>query len=197
MKKNAFIFLGRSGCGKGTQSKLLIEHFAKADSGRKVVYTETGAGFREFIKTDSYSSTRAGEIMATGGRQPDFLAVHIWSHALIRDIGDTTDVLIIDGTPRSLSEARILETVFPFYGFFPSVIYLSLSREIATERLLERAREDDTKQKIIEERMNWFDRDVMPAVLYYRSNQAVRFIEVDASHDAEVLHREILSLIPL
>ena len=154
MKKSAFVFLGRSGSGKGTQSKLLMEHLAKTGFGKKLLYTETGAGFREFIKTDSYSSTLAGEIMARGGRQPDFLAVHIWSHSLIRDLGSDTHIIIIDGTPRSLNEARILETVFPFYGFSPSVVYLSLSREIAIERLLERAREDDKKRGIIEERMN-------------------------------------------
>mgnify|MGYP001566592290 CR=1 FL=1 len=196
MKKEVFIFLGRSGSGKGTQSRLLIEHLAKTDE-RKVLYTETGAGFREFIKTDSYSSTLAGKIMATGGRQPDFLAVHIWSHSLIRDLGDGINTLIIDGTPRSLDEARILETVFPFYGFSPSVVYLSLSREVAIERLLERAREDDKRQAVIEERMNWFDHDVMPVVGYYSSNQAVRFIEVEAGHDAETLHRKILSLLSL
>lgn len=197
MNKDAFIFLGRSGSGKGTQSKLLIEYLAKTRPEQKLLYSETGAGFREFIKTDSYSSTLAGAIMARGGRQPDFLAVHIWSHALIRGLRGGERILVIDGTPRSLNEAHILETVFPFYGFSPSVVYLSLSREIATERLLARAREDDKKQKIIEERMNWFDRDVLPAVDYYRSNRAVRLLEVDAGGSAESVHREILSLLAL
>ena len=48
VKQQSFIFMGRSGCGKGTQAKLLMEYLKKIDPARDIFYLETGAGVREF-----------------------------------------------------------------------------------------------------------------------------------------------------
>ena len=53
MKPQTFIFIGRSGCGKGTQAELVQEHLKQIDPKRKVLYIQTGAEFREFIKGNS------------------------------------------------------------------------------------------------------------------------------------------------
>ena len=52
-----FVFIGRSGCGKGTQAKLLIEELKKNDPAHEVMYIETGARIREFI-ADNAGFTR-------------------------------------------------------------------------------------------------------------------------------------------
>ena len=54
MELQTFIFIGRSGCGKGTQVTLLQEHIKKQDHKRHILfYIETGERFRQFIKEHS------------------------------------------------------------------------------------------------------------------------------------------------
>ena len=54
MELQTFIFIGRSGCGKGTQVTLLQEHFKKQDHKRHIFYIETGERFRQFIRSIVY-----------------------------------------------------------------------------------------------------------------------------------------------
>src|SRR4051812_13328117 len=102
MSPQTFILIGRSGCGKGTQAKLLQEHIEKHDeSKRSIYYLETGSNFREFFKGKTYSNQLAREIYEKDDRQPDFLAIWMWSNFFIKDLkGD--EHLISDGTSRSL-----------------------------------------------------------------------------------------------
>ena len=62
MELLTLIFIGRSGCGKGTQAELLQEYIKKLDQQRLIFYIETGERFRQFIKEQSLSSRSAAEI---------------------------------------------------------------------------------------------------------------------------------------
>ena len=115
MELQTFIFIGRSGCGKGTQVTLLQEYIRKQDQMRYVFYIETGERFRQFIKEHSLSSRLAAGIYKTGDRQPDFIAVWMWSHLLVERMTGEEHV-IFDGTPRSLQEAQIVDTAITFYN---------------------------------------------------------------------------------
>ena len=55
MKLQTFIFIGRSGCGKGTQVALLQKYIKTQDYKRPILYIETGERFRQFIKEPSLS----------------------------------------------------------------------------------------------------------------------------------------------
>ena len=63
MKFQTFIFIGRSGCGKGTQVALLQEYIKTRDHKRPILYIETGERLRQFIKEPSLSSRLAAEII--------------------------------------------------------------------------------------------------------------------------------------
>ena len=110
MKPQSFIFTGRSGVGKGTQAALLIEYLKKKDT-KKVLYFASGDGLREYIKGTKHSHKLAKQIYDTGGLFPEFLAVHNWSHFFSENMeGD--EHVILDGLPRKLCEAQILDTAF-------------------------------------------------------------------------------------
>ena len=51
-----FIFIGRSGCGKGTQAKLIIEHLKEKTPDIPHFYLETGESFRKLMAEDSFTS---------------------------------------------------------------------------------------------------------------------------------------------
>ena len=147
MELQTFIFIGRSGCGKGTQVALLQDYIKKQDPKGLIFYIETGQRFRQFIKEHSLSSRLAAEIYKSGNRQPDFIAVWMWSHLLVgRMTGE--EHLIFDGTPRSLQEAQIIDTAITFYGRKrPHVIYLNISRETSRTRMVARRRMDDINEE--------------------------------------------------
>ncbi|OJI08202.1 MAG: hypothetical protein COX02_01685 [Candidatus Vogelbacteria bacterium CG22_combo_CG10-13_8_21_14_all_37_9] len=191
----AFIFIGRSGCGKGTQASLLSDYLKQigvVSDQHPLFYLESGEKFRQFIKGYSHSSRLAKVVMNSGARQPDFLAVWNWSHILVENLmGD--EHIIFDGTPRSLLEAKALETALTFYGFSQkTVIYLNVSNEWSSKRLLDRGRTDDQALADITKRLAWFETDVLPAVDFYRQNSAYRFIELNGEQSIETIHQDLI-----
>lgn len=188
-----YIFIGRSGCGKGTQAKLLIDKLKTREPEREVLYLQTGGLIREFMAGESYSARRMKEISETGNRQPSFIAVNMWSNFLFQNIdGSKPQTLVADGTSRTLVEAEVLHRAFDwFYEIAaPTVIYLNVSNKWSTERLLARGRTDDNRKDIIE-RMKWFERDVLPAVEWYRGNDYYRFLDVDGERSIPEIHKDI------
>ena len=192
MELQTFIFIGRSGCGKGTQVALLQEYMKKLDQKRYIFYVETGERFRQFIKEHSLSSRSAAEIYKTGNRQPDFIAVWMWSHLLVERMTGEEHV-IFDGTPRSLHEAQILDTAITYYNRHrPHVLYFNISRETSKARMIARRRMDDINPEEIERRLNWFETDVIPAVEYFRNYPKYSFVELNGEQPVEVVQQELL-----
>jgi adenylate kinase family enzyme len=191
MEKQTFIFMGRSGCGKGTQADLLQEFLKKNDSEREILYIETGKRFRSFISQDSYSSQISRSMMEKGVLQPEFLAIYTWTGALIEGMKED-EHLIIDGTPRKLHEAEVLDTALQFYKRGkPHFIFMNVSREWSEERLKNRGRGDDAVE-LIQKRSDWYDTDVVPAINYFRDNSNFHFLDINGEQTIEEVHQEIL-----
>lgn len=188
-----FIFIGRSGCGKGTQAELLQK--ALEDKGERVLYIETGHLFRDFITGESFSQKKSKALYETSVRQPDFLACHMWSHLLLKSYEKGMNV-ILDGTPRSYAEALVLESAFNFFEFeHKYILHLNVSRDWAEERLAARGRLDDTSREKIEKRLNWFDKDVVPAIEYFKNNPSAQLVNVNGEQDIELVHSDIMKMI--
>src|ERR1035437_11069256 len=100
----AYIFIGRSGCGKGTQAELLIKNLE--NRGEKTLHVETGAFFREFIKKNLYTEVLAKNIVDSGGLMPEAMAINMWVSYLV-DNFTGKEQLIFDGAPRRLMEAEL------------------------------------------------------------------------------------------
>ncbi|MBI4156006.1 MAG: nucleoside monophosphate kinase [Candidatus Zambryskibacteria bacterium] len=192
MKPQTFIFIGRSGCGKGTQAELLKKLILEKDPQSKIFYLETGASFRQFVTGEKYSNKLANEIYKKGDRQPDFLAVHMWSHVLIADFKGTEHAFF-DGICRSLPEAMVFTTALEFYNRKATIIYINVSREWSEARLLARGRDDDKSREEIKKRLDWFDRDSYPAVEYFKSNDRYDVLDINGEQTIEKVHREIVT----
>ena len=193
MELGTYIFIGRSGCGKGTQAKLLSEYIKKNDpKNRSIFYMESGEKFREFISSSGYTAKLAKKIAEQGGLQPAFLAVHLWSHLMIEQM-DQDKHVIIDGTPRKLEEAKILGEGLAFYGRKPVVIFMNVSRAWAEDKLTKRDRTDDKTKKEIKKRLDWFESDVAPTVEYLKKSPLYKFIEINGEPRIEEVHAQILA----
>lgn len=190
-----FIFIGMSGCGKGTQAKLLGGHLNKIDSQREVFFLETGAEFRKFIQGENYTQKLSKKIHDDGGLQPEFLSVYMWSRLLVENFKEN-EHLIIDGTPRKLHDAGVLDSIFDFYKKEkPFLVFLNIGKKWATDRLIGRGRLDDNNDDI-KARLDWYETDVLLAIDFYRNNPKYIFLEINGEQTIEKVHRDILEKLP-
>jgi len=194
--QRTFIFIGPSGCGKGTQVKLLQNYLKAQDPTCEIFYHQSGNYFREFVKGTTYAADISRNALNNGERQPDFLAMWIWSNTFITNLHGH-EHLIIDGSPRSMNEQQNLDIALKFFKRAqPIVIYMKVSHDWALERMLGRAKEegraDDTKEAI-EKRLAWYESDVLPVVEHYRRDRDYDFIEINGEQSIEAVHQEIIT----
>jgi len=191
---HTIIFIGRSGCGKGTQADLFKNHIRDLDpQGRQILYVENGDRFRKFIRGESYSSKLSKNAYEKDERQPDFLACYMWAEMLIEEL-DKKMHIVFDGAPRSLPEAMIISTAIEFYERErPTVVYINVSRKWSEDRLLGRGRMDDTSLQKINKRLNWFDSDTLPAIEYFKASKQYKFIEVNGEQSIEKVRADIIA----
>lgn len=191
MQPLTFIFFGSSGAGKGTQAKLLIEYLKTADKDRPTLYIETGERFREFMTEASFTALRTKEAIDAGELLPEFLPIWIWTEYFVRHVsGD--EHLILDGLSRRAQEAPILDSAMRFYKRNkPFVIFIDVSRDWAKKHLLARGRGDDIDSEI-EPRLDWFEKNVIPAMQYFKENPDYNFIAINGEQTIPEVHVEIL-----
>jgi adenylate kinase family enzyme len=195
MTPKTFLFIGRSGAGKGTQAKLLVDYLTRQEANIPVYYLETGAHFREFITGTSYTSQRAKSMYDRAERMPDFLAVWNWADLLVKNFTSSMH-LIMDGMPRSMPEAIMLRTALDFYAIKdPYVVYIDVSPEWSRARLKERHRFDDKSDAEIEKKISWFNADVLPAIEYFKSDPFYMYLDINGERPIEKVHEEIISKI--
>ncbi|MES2996837.1 MAG: nucleoside monophosphate kinase [Verrucomicrobiota bacterium] len=164
-RKPAFIVLGAPGAGKGTQGKILgsiprFFHFACGDVFRSLD-TRTPLG-RRFVE---YSSR--GELV------PDELTIELW-RAQIDNVADThaykpdIDFLVLDGIPRNLRQAELLDE----YLDVLQVFHLScpdrseLARRMR-KRALKENRIDDANETVIMRRLATYEAETKPILEHY------------------------------
>lgn len=193
---NAYIFIGQSGSGKGTQAALLEQSIRSTHPTSSLLHFETGNIFRSFIQSDSYTAHKTKEVMDQGILPASFIGVHVWSHELINSY-DGQEFVIIDGTPRVAEEVPILLSAAKFYGWDTKVIYIEVSDTWANERLIGRGRADDLVEHERTARIRWFHDNVMPAVELLKTSSGVTCITVNGERSIEEIHADICAQINL
>ncbi|MFA6445831.1 MAG: nucleoside monophosphate kinase [Candidatus Paceibacterota bacterium] len=192
MKSQAFIFIGRSGCGKGTQADLLMKKLHEVHGKENILHVETGALLREFIKGDSFTQKCTSEVVNSGGLLPEVVPVGLWADYLFKNYTGK-EHLVFDGCPRKLHEAQLLDSALRFYKIEkPIIFYIDVSDEWAIDRLTARGRKDDTKEGV-EKRMAWFESDVLPTINLYKNGSYYNFIKINGEQTPEEVSAEILA----
>ncbi len=186
----AYIFIGRSGAGKGTQVELFMKDFAEKSS-TKILHVETGNLLRAFVKGNLYIQKVAKEVLETGGLMPESVAIDMWMNYLITNFTGK-ESLIFDGTPRKIVEAHLLDDVLRFFKIPRcKVIYINTSKEWCIQRLMERGRNDDTREGI-EHRLAWFDTEVMPCIEFFKKNKDCEIVDINGEQTIEEVHKELM-----
>jgi len=191
------IFIGPQGSGKGTQIDKLDAVLTANDPGRDTIDFQTGRRFRALaMKGEGYTEEHVAQTLDSGVLQPLFLSVVLWGDAMREHMNPDRHVLI-DGFPRTVSEAIVLESALSFYSRSKlTIINLNASEEIVRARMESRARKDDTPESI-EARLKWYREETLPVLQYYRERENTVVIDIDGTDTIEGVHTQILKALNL
>ncbi|MDP4012174.1 MAG: nucleoside monophosphate kinase [Candidatus Nanoarchaeia archaeon] len=119
------ILLGKQGSGKGTCAEFLCEKL-------KVPHISTGERFRELSQEGSELGNKIKNLIDAGNLVPDDVTINVLKDRLSKD--DCKKGFILDGFPRNLDQAHVLEEVTDL----DLVFVLNISDETAVKRLTSR-----------------------------------------------------------
>ena len=161
--KSALLF-GAPGSGKGTQGRILgsIPGF---------YHSSCGEVFRR-LNPESELGRIFFDYSSRGELVPDEVTVRMWAeslhaHEVLGDFKPKSDLLILDGIPRTVEQARLMEQHIDVLA----VIYLVCdNREEMIRRLRRRAlkenRPDDADEKVIRKRWEVYEQETAQVLEY-------------------------------
>ncbi len=152
------IFLGPPGAGKGTQAQTLAQY-------RNIPHISTGDILRGAMQAQSHLGIKAQSYVDRGELVPDQLIQDMVEDRLSQP--DTKVGWILDGFPRTVSQARFLDDLLQFVQHSVRVINLEVPDEVLIDRLLARGRQDDTPE-VIRRRLEVYREQTEPLINFYR-----------------------------
>ena len=172
MKFNTILLFGAPGSGKGTQGQTL-------GSIPGLVHVACGEIFR-----DLRVGTPLGRVFldysSRGALVPDDFTVQLWEEHIggLTRLGrydPATDILILDGIPRNVAQARLMDNHIDVRR----VYYLDCAdKEKMVLRLKRRAlhdnRLDDASDETIQTRLYVYEAETAPVLNYYPSEKICR-----------------------
>ncbi len=201
--KNKIILLGPPGAGKGTQAKLLA-----AKNG--LAHLSTGDILRDEVARGTDLGKKAKEYMDRGDLVPDQLIID-----MIRGRLDESAGFILDGFPRTVTQAEALEKIVAM----DIAINIALSREDVIKRLSSRRvcrkcgkiynllynppavdgvcdecggelyQRDDDKREVIENRYDVYEQATAPLIGFYKERGLL--VDVDGARGTEEVTEQI------
>jgi adenylate kinase len=193
MRYKSILLFGAPGSGKGTQGKIIgtipgFYHSATGDIFRSLdLQSEIGRKFWEY----------AGK----GLLVPDELTLRLWKQyikgiEMINQFHPEAEILVLDGIPRNLKQAELLEDTIEVV----KVIHLVCSDlNKMVERLRRRAlrenRFDDASDAVIRRRLETYELETRPVLGYYPPDKIV-MVEATMSQ-IRVLSKLVDILVPL
>ena len=194
MQAKTIILMGSQGSGKGTQLKKLHEHFDAQNEAVSVF--QTGDMFRALQEEDSFVSRKIRETLDGGAHQPLVLSVSLWGYEFVRHI-DPAKHQLIDGFPRRLEEAKLLDEMLHFCERTPvDVVYFDVDEKETIRRMKARNRADDTDEAI-EKRITFYKTCTAPIIPFYKSQESYRVHHIDGNKKPDEVERDMFTALDL
>lgn len=173
------VLLGGPGSGKGTQAELVARRTG-------VRHISTGELLRAEVAAGSALGRKVAGYLDSGELVPDGLLLDL-TLPLVRAAAGAGGYLL-DGFPRSVAQARLLDAGTEPAAAVSRVVLLSVPRDELVARLRNRATEqgraDDTDE-VIRRRLQVFEAASGPLVDYYL--ESGRLVVLDAGAPPEVV----------
>jgi len=210
----AIIFLGPPGAGKGTHAK-------EISSILNIPHISTGDIFRDAIKNQTELGMKVKEFLDSGKLVPDELVWEVVKDRL--DAEDCKNGFILDGFPRTILQAELLDKYLKEKNADLKVIYLDASDDLVIKRLSSRRvckncgaiynlismppkkegicdicggelyQRSDDYPDVIKKRLETYYKETQPLIDYYK-NRGVMYT-ISAEKDREEVLQEILKVV--
>jgi len=175
------LLIGAPGSGKGTQSQALASLYG-------VEHISSG----EVLRIEVRAGTPLGREVAAFQRRGDLVPDEIVFDLLIPAVAAATarGGYILDGFPRTVPQAlRAADIARRLDLTLDAAIYLNVPESVLLQRLLARARPDDTAE-VIKHRLEVFAETTRPLIDYYRQQRGI-LVEVEGDQPPEAVTAEI------
>lgn len=179
------ILFGPPGSGKGTQSILVAEKY-------NLMHISTGDVLRAEMELNSELGLAAKSYVQQGKLVPDDLIINMLM-ALINNLDRSKKGVLLDGFPRTVSQAEALEQNFAQFG---KKIDLLIDLEVGYQELIDRmlirgeqtGRIDDTLETI-KKRLQVYTDQTIPVKTYYQ--QLNKYLSVNGIGEIDTIFNQI------
>jgi adenylate kinase len=174
------LLVGAPGSGKGTQGHALASLYG-------VEHISSG----EVLRTEVRRGTALGQEIAAFQRRGDLVPDHIVFELVIPAVAAAAarGGYVLDGFPRTVPQALEAADVARRLDLtLDAAIYLNVPGPVLLQRLLSRARPDDTAE-VITHRLEVFTETTSPLIAYYRQRGIL--LEVQGDQPPETITAEI------
>ena len=183
------ILMGPPGAGKGTQAKVVAEHFG-------IPAISTGDIFRSNIKNETELGLKVKDILASGGYVPDEVTNEIVEDRL--GWPDASGGFLLDGYPRTAGQVEALDDMLARHGHrLDAVLELEVDDEAIVERLLKRAQTEgrsDDSEDVIRERQAIYYRETAPLSHHY--DEVGLLVRVDGMGELDKVTDRLVEALP-
>lgn len=172
------VLFGIQGSGKGTQAKKLAQEF-----GYEIF--EMGGELRKM----STSGTELGKTVAAyidkGHHAPLEIVMQVAKDAILSR--PASQRILFDGLPRNADQMMGFDTIMAEAGRPFRCVQLVIPRDLAVERIMQRAKEqnraDDADEEAVKRRLDIFLEKTVPVIQHYASRRNMTDIDSSASID--------------
>ena len=168
--KKLFLIIGAPGSGKTTDAELI------ADKHENITHYSTGDMFRAEVA----SGTHRGQIIETYISAGNIVPIDIAIETILGAIKKApTDVIIIDGYPRSIEQMVELDKYLAKESEVKLVncIEVEVSEQVARDRVLGRARGSDDNVEVFNNRMKVYTEPLKQIQEFYAKKELLKKID--------------------
>ena len=183
------VLLGPPGCGKGTQSKNIVEK-------RNFLQLSTGDLLRKTVKSGSQTGQKIKIIMEKGDLVPDDLVLDMIEYSIANNPDKN---IIFDGFPRNLNQAIALDESLKNNDMkLNHAIFLDVELNVLEERIKKRVLESDSVRSddnvdTLLRRVKIYKKSTFPLLEYYKSQ--TKLTEIDGMQSIQNVYDQIIKVI--